>query len=224
MSVITISMKVGSEGSHIAEKVAQTLGYHLADKRRIGTILGQYGLVEFDKEYDSTPGFWAYFDTRRAKQRELVVGMLNQVILALARHGDMVILGRGSFAVLGGFADVLNVRIQAPLPIRIKRVMEQQNITEPDRAEAFVTENDRVRVAFVESSYGIRWDTASPFDLVIDTGKVAPGLAATWLVEANRVVKGRKGGDERTTGTIQVDPILASAVSEAFGCHIAHSE
>jgi len=151
-----------------------------------------------------------------------MVDMLNRVILALAHHGDMVILGRGGFAVLGGFADVLKVRIQAPLPIRIKRVMEQQNITEPERAEAFVTENDRVRIAFVESWYGVRWDTASPFDLVIDTGKVPPELATTWLVEANRVAKERKGGDERTTGTIQVDPVLASAVSDEFKCHVAH--
>jgi cytidylate kinase len=222
MSVITISMKVGSEGSHIAEKVAQTLGYHFADKRTIGKVLSQYGLVEFDEEYDSAPGFWARFNAQREERRKLMVDMLNRVILALAHHGDMVILGRGGFAVLGGFADVLKVRIQAPLPIRIKRVMEQQNITEPERAEAFVTENDRVRIAFVESWYGVRWDTASPFDLVIDTGKVPPELATTWLVEANRVAKERKGGDERTTGTIQVDPILASAVSDEFKCHVAH--
>ena len=222
MSVITISMKVGSEGSHIAEKIAQTLGYHFADKTTIGKVLSQYGLVEFDKEYDSAPGFWARFDAQREERRKSMVDMLNRVILALAHHGDMVILGRGGFAVLGGFADVLNVRIQAPLPIRIKRVMEQQNITEPERAEAFVTENDRVRIAFVESWYGVRWDTASPFDLVIDTGKVPPELATTWLVEANRVAKERKGGDERTTGTIQVDPILASAVSDEFKCHVAH--
>jgi cytidylate kinase len=222
MSVITISMKVGSEGSHIAEKVAQTLGYHFADKTTIGKVLNQYGLVEFDKEYDSAPGFWAHFDAQREERRKLMVDMLNRVILALAHHGDMVILGRGGFAVLGGFADVLNVRVQAPLPIRIKRVMEQENITEPERAEAFVTENDRVRIAFVESWYGVQWDTASPFDLVIDTGKVPPELATTWLVEANRVAKERKGGDERTTGTIQVDPILASAVSDEFKCHVAH--
>ena len=222
MSVITISMKAGSEGSHIAEKVAQTLGYHFADKTTIGKVLSQYGLVEFDKEYDSAPGFWARFDAQREERRKLMVDMLNRVILALAHHGDMVILGRGGFAVLGGFADVLNVRIQAPLPIRIKRVMEQQNITEPERAEAFVTENDRVRITFVESWYGVRWDTASPFDLVIDTGKIPPELATTWLVEANRVAKERKGGDERTTGTIQVDPILASAVSDEFKCHVAH--
>ena len=222
MSVITISMQVGSEGNHIAEKVAQTLGYHFADKRTIGKVLSQYGLVEFDEEYDSAPGFWARFNAQREERRKLMVDMLNRVILALAHHGDMVILGRGGFAVLGGFADVLKVRIQAPLPIRIKRVMEQQNITEPERAEAFVTENDRVRIAFVESWYGVRWDTASPFDLVIDTGKVPPELATTWLVEANRVAKERKGGDERTTGTIQVDPVLASAVSDEFKCHVAH--
>ena len=51
MSVITISREFGSEGDRIAQKVAQTLDYHFVDQKFIGTILGQYGYVEFDKEY-----------------------------------------------------------------------------------------------------------------------------------------------------------------------------
>jgi cytidylate kinase len=155
------------------------------------------------------PGFWARFDEMRAQ----TVKLLNQVILAFAHHSQVVILGRGGFAVLGGFADVLNVRIQAPLPLRVQRVKERNGITEPDKAEAFVKENDRVRVAFVESSYGVRWDAAHTFDLVIDTGKVPADCATTWLVEAFNILKGQKVQEELTTRTIEVDPILAKVVS-----------
>ena len=222
MSVITISREFGSGGSDIAKKVAQALGYHLADKQMIGRVLSQYGLVEFDKEYDAAPGFWDRFDARREERRELMVDMMDRVILALAHHGDVVILGRGSFAILGGFADVLNVRIQAPLPFRIKWVMEQQEIAEPDQAEAVVKEHDRVRVAFIESFYRVRWDESKAFDLVIDTGKVPPDLAARWLFEAVQALKERKGGGERAVDTIQVDAVLASTISDVLKCQVTH--
>ena len=39
-----------------------------------------------------------------------MVSVLNQVVQAVACHGDVVIRGRSGFAILGGFADVLHVR------------------------------------------------------------------------------------------------------------------
>jgi len=150
-----------------------------------------------------------------------MIDMLPQVSLALAHHGNVVILGRGSYAVLGGRADVLNVRVQAPFGSRIKWFMEQQNTTR-DEAEVLVRERDEVRAAFVQSWYGVRVDKTSLFDLVIDTGKVPPEMATRWLVELAQRLDMRKGDDERTTDTISVDPVLASAVSKQLECEAAH--
>ena len=218
MSVITISRELGSEGSYIAEKVAQALGYHFADKKTLEDVLIQYGFVEFDKEYDAAPSLWARFDARTTE----MINMLNRVIQAVARHGNVVILGRGSFAILSGFADVLNVRIQAPLPIRRARVMTQQKIAEPEQAEAIIKEADRVRAIFIESYYGVRWDAASAFDLVIDTGKVPPDLAVTWLADTVKAMPTRQAGEARMTSAIEEDSILASVVSDVLKCRETH--
>jgi cytidylate kinase len=40
-----------------------------------------------------------------------------------------------------------------------------------------VRESDKVRSAFIQSWYGIRWDQTDAFDLVIDTSKVQPDVA-----------------------------------------------
>jgi cytidylate kinase len=219
MAVMTISRELGSEGVTIAKKVAQELGYHFVDKDVIEKVLDQYGFVRFQKEYESGPGFWARFDGLRTRMVEFSY----RVIQSLARHGNVVIVGRGSFAVLQGFADVLNVRIQAPFPIRVRRVMEQQGIAEADKAEAFVKESDRVRTAFVESWYGIKWDTASAFDMMLDTGKVSPDMAAAWLVAALNALRERPvGGDQRTTNTIQVDYLLDNVISQTLDCQVTH--
>jgi len=103
-----------------------------------------------------------------------MVDMLNRVILALAQHGNMVILGRCGFAVLHDYVDVLNVRIQAPLEVRIKNVMSMNHFSSMDQAETFMKESDQVRTSFIESFYGVKWDSATAFDIIIDSNKIPP--------------------------------------------------
>jgi cytidylate kinase len=220
MAVVTISREIYSEGSYIGEKVAESLGYHFVGKNGIEKVFLEHGLVQFNKVYESVEGFWTRFDDMRTT----TIKLLKQVILALASHGNVVIVGRGAFAVLGAFAEVLNVRVQAPFAIRVKRVMEKEKIKEVQRAEAFLRKNDRERDVFVESFYNIRWKDAAPsaFDLVINTGKVLPDLAVSWLVEAVNALEERNVADERTIKTISVDPTLARTVSEVLGRHVTH--
>jgi cytidylate kinase len=221
MSVITISREFGSEGDDIAKRITQTLGYHFVDQEFIGTLLSQYGLIEFDREYETLPGFWEKFNAQRETRRDVMVDMLNRVMRAVAHHGDVVILGRSGFEVLGNFADVLHVRLQAPFSVRVARVMAQQKITS-EQAEAVVKESDRVRVAFAEEFYKVPWGAIHAFDLVINTDKISPDLATTWVVDAAKAFVTSPEVDKPTTGSIEVDPVLAVAVSDGLRCKKAH--
>jgi cytidylate kinase len=221
MAVVTVSRKLGSGGDNIADKAAQTLGYHFVDKELVGTVLSQYGLIDFAREYDYLPSFWEKFSAQKEGRREEMVNMLNRVIRAVAYHGNVVILGRSGFSVLEGFSDVLNVRIQAPLAFRVKQVMMQQKIA-ADRAETIVRYSDKVRSAFVKTFYGVQWDTTSAFDLLINTRKVSSELAIGWLVEAAKSIDERAKDDRPTTASIQVDSILDDAVSETLKCNATH--
>ena len=221
MSVVTISREFGSEGDTIAQGAAQALGYHFVDKKTIGTILEQYGFVEFDKEYQTLPSFWERFDAQRETQREGMVKMLNKVVQAIAHHGNAVILGRTGFEVLGSFADVLHVRLQAPFAVRIGRVMNSYNMTFEQARDA-VMENDKVRHAFVEEFYKVPWGTITAFDLVINTDKIAPELAEQWIVNAVKASTVNLETDHPNTTTLVVDRILADAVSEVLECKKEH--
>ena len=179
--------------------------------------------MEFDRMYESIPCFWDRFDAHRMERRTILISMLNQAIIALAGHGNMVIVGRGGFAVLAGLADVLHVRIQAPLPLRIHRATEQPAIAEPSRAEILVKENDRLQKGFVESVYGAQWDSAKCFDLVIDTGKISPDLAAGWVVDAVKALKVPDLSGVHTAAQLPVDHILASTVTDFFRCERVHA-
>jgi cytidylate kinase len=133
-----------------------------------------------------------------------MVGILNQIILALAHADHMVIIGRSSFAVLAGYADVLNVRIQAPLPTRIQQVAQRPNTRNLAHAETLVIQSDKARASFIEGFYGSRWDITKSFDLVIDTGKISQNLAADWLIEAVRGLSKEPLVGAHSLDTIQV--------------------
>jgi cytidylate kinase len=212
MAVVTLSREFGSQGSLVAERAARTLGYHLVDKSTIEKVFRDYGLPRLDEEYQSVPGFWDRFDLQRRDRRETLFTMLNQSLRAFAHHGDIVIVGRGGFSVLAGLADVLHVRIQAPLEVRIKRVAELPEVGSMVKAEAMVKANDHLLKTFIESVYGTAWDKAGNFDLVLDTGKLTVETAASMIVEATRALPAP--GRANCASGILVDRILSSAVAE----------
>jgi cytidylate kinase len=162
----------------------------------------------------------ASWNARRAE----ILKMLDKVNRALARHGNMVILEGGAFAVLGGLSDVLNVRIQASLPARVQWAMEHHEFSDRAKAEAFVSERDKARADFVEFSYKVRWDSVRAFDLVVDTDKLSPDLVVKWVTEAHQalVVSKKNPLGQDATRAIEVDSVLAGTVATALGCTAAH--
>ena len=221
MTVITISREYGSGGDQLAEKVAQSLGYHLVDKAFVSAVLCQYGLTEFDSEYEKQPGFWEGFDTEKAERRETMVRMLNQVVRAVARHGNVVILGRSGYAILAGLADVLHVRLQAPLDDRIELVRNATNVSLLE-ATALVKENDKMRKAFVESFYRVPWESALTFDIALNTSRVPVNVATDWVIQAAKLPP-RNLDIRMTTKQLEVDAVMQQTVSEKLKCAIEHA-
>ena len=132
MAVVTISREFGSEGNYIGRKVAEALGYHYVFKKEIGEALERFGISTFEKIYysEANYNFWSLFDEMKRETMDL----LAEIIRAFAFHGNLVIVGRCGYAILSEFTDVLNVRIQAPLSLKVKRIMREKMVT-PDEAK-----------------------------------------------------------------------------------------
>ena len=221
MRAITISREFGSGGDLLAQRVAEALGYHLVDKNFISTILCQYGVTEFDLEYEKQIGFWEGFDTNKTDRRGTMVRMLNQVVKTLALHGNVVILGRSGYAILTGLSDVLHVRLQAPLEDRIDRIRIEMKISR-EAAMALVKENDQIRTAFIESFYRVPWESPRAFDIAINSSVVPIELATNWIIEAAKLAP---ESAEKQAGTrqLELDPILMQAVTEKLKCTTEHA-
>jgi cytidylate kinase len=210
MAVVTISREFGSAGREVAHKAAELLGYHFVDKAAIGRVLAGYGLIDFSQTYESETGIWSTFDSKL----RTIVDMLGRLSFAVARHGHSVILGRGSYVVLGGLPSVLNVRLRAPFEWRVRRVMAEEGTNERARVENAVREGDKVRASFLSSVYGVRWDSIERFELVIDTSRIGIDRAAAWIAEAARQLPDLPEGVKIGAP----DSVLDEAIANELGC------
>jgi hypothetical protein len=181
-------------------------------------VFNQYGFTPFEKFYDSPVSFWDRFDT----MRKLTLDNLNGVIYALAQHGNVVIVGRGSFAALRGWGQVLHTRVRAPFEDRVRRFMETDSITDQAEAERLLEEAGSVRAAFVESTYHVAWDAASNFDLVMNTGKVPEEAAVSALSEILQAMDEGKADIEETADMEEKDKYMTAAVSAVLKCSEQH--
>lgn len=150
-----------------------------------------------------------------------MVRMLNQVVRAVARHGNVVILGRSGYAILAGLADVLHVRLQAPLDDRIELVRNATNASLLE-ATALVKENDKMRKAFVESFYRVPWESALAFDIALNTSHVPVNVATDWVIQAAKLPP-RNLDIRMTTKQLEVDAVMQQTVSEKLKCAIEHA-
>jgi cytidylate kinase len=213
MAVITISREIGSGGLDIAQQVAKTLGYEFADKHTAEGIFRQYGLTKFDDLYSSAPSF---LDLLNADNL-LLVSMANEILEAVAKRGNVVILGRAGFAVLADYADVLHVRIEAPFSERVQRVMAREGLTDLQAAEERVSEDDSIHRKYVQRFYDRQWDAPSNFALILDTSSLSSDMAVQRIVEAVKTLDQKVHGEDAvTTAKIDVDPVLADAIAKVM--------
>lgn len=212
MTVITVSRELGSNGAAIAEQVAAEMGYRFVTKAILEKVLHQYGLVRLNELYEKAPGLWARVDFANLE----LVSMLDKVIQGIAHLDNVVLLGRGGYAALSGYTNVLNVRVQAPLSVRVKRVMELEGLTDVAEAEKLIEQNDKARAMFVQGFYGVDFYNSRQFQLVLDTGITPSDTAAAWIIETARSLAAQPFSGAKTTLDIVVDKVMEDAIKQVL--------
>lgn len=187
---ITISREAGAEGGRIAGLVGQQLGWEVLDKSLLDRVAERYRISRqmLDK-VDETQANWAYdllgqwLDPKIVSQDRYVV-LLGRVILATARRGNVVLVGRGASFLLPR-DEGLAVRIVASDKYRVERLMERHEI---DAAEArkMMVELDRGREDLVRKYFHREVGDPHFYDLVLNVERLGPEGAARQIVAAYR--------------------------------------
>jgi cytidylate kinase len=175
MAIITISRQLASLGDETANELAKLLEYRIVNKQSLEKRIQPYGGADHKLEkYDERkPTFWAAF----SQDRDDYLHFLKTALLAEAREGNCVFMGRGAFAVFKDVPGVLSVSLVTPPDIRIKRVKSYFHCDEK-RARQIIDQSDHDRSGFHRSFFDVKWENPSNYHLTLNMGSIHPALAA----------------------------------------------
>ena len=193
--VITVSRETESGGEEIARLAAERLGIQVADRAILERIAQHEGLpiTHLSLFDDAVPGPIEALiaEWRTSVSQVIYLRRLVRVLLLLEREDNMVILGRGAAFVLTD-PGTLHVRIVAPMPCRVARLVEQRGVPGAE-AERMILQGDVARARFVRQAF--RVDIASPthYDLAVNTAELPlDGAAEVLAVAAHRKATRRR--------------------------------
>lgn len=109
-----------------------------------------------------------------------IVGM---VILNMAKEGSVLIIGRASQVLLKDNLDALHIKVIAPLPRRVEKVMRTEGITQREATQRILA-SDQARAEYLRRYYGVNWLDPQLYDLVINTGRISIQTAIQLVVMA----------------------------------------
>ncbi len=175
MNVVTISRQLGSHGFEIGKSVAEQMGYRLVWRELINQAAIRAGAPDVALAMIDELNLLGMCPS--PEKCLAYITAVGNVLTELAQDGNVVIVGRGGQVVLKDRADVLHVRIIAPIETRIARVVAKRNVT-PEAALAQIQTSDRTRRQYFQRFYQIQWDDPAFYDLIINSGRISLPAAA----------------------------------------------
>ena len=182
--VITIEREYGSGGVDIAGKLAERLGWKLWNQLLTDEIArvmdcDSRAVEEHEERKDALHyrlfkaflrgSFEGTLNTPRLKMvdADCIREAAERVVMAAAKEGNCVIVGRGSAYYLHERHDAFHVLIYAPLEEKVRR-LRQMGKSEEEALELAETV-DRDRAAYIKQYFGVEWPPRYHFHLMINS-------------------------------------------------------
>ena len=194
---ICISREYGARGAAMGRVVAERLGFRFYAQELIHDIaeaadVRQQVVESLDERVqDGISELISSLIKRGVFAPSDYLRNLSKVVLTLANHGKGVIIGRGAHFILD-VDTTLRVRVIAPLPTRIARIVERDGLSE-GQARGVILRIDAERAAFHKQHYGADAGDPVNYDLVINAGTLGLEGGADATVRAFERRFGRQG-------------------------------
>ena len=185
--VITIARTYGSGGKTVGKMLAQELGIKYYDREILRLASDDSGINEslfgkMDEKLQSTSLFRIakklYTGEVIAPDREDFVCNDNlfryqsKIIKQLAEEESCVIIGRCADYVLKEYKNAIRIFCYAPLEDCIRREMELNHRTKKESLKV-IEKSDKFRKEYYKYYTGQQWDSASNYDLCINTASLS---------------------------------------------------
>jgi cytidylate kinase len=201
--VLTLARELGAGDTGFAPTLAARLRLRPCDRDLLELEAVRLGVPEAELEkIDEQPaGIFQRFRPGGLYQRYFET--LRQLVNELAARGDVLIVGRGGSRFLRDSPSAFDVRLVAPMPVRVRRVMEHRWLREGP-ARTLIAESDGQRRRFYQDYFGADWSDPLEYHLTINTGRLGP-TAVDLLAFAAERYWGRPGS--RTSALASTAPV-----------------
>jgi cytidylate kinase len=192
---IALSREAGAGATLVARAVGGRLGWAVYDRELVQHVADDWGVqAALLESVDEKRTGWLRERLDSLKPGPVVsdatyTRRLVKTLLALASHGECVIVGRGGAQVLPP-ETTLRVRLVGPPEQRIGSVSRRFGIPREEAARRVGT-TDRERARFVADHFGK--DAADPrqYDLVLNSSRFSVGECAGLIVDALRALQAK---------------------------------
>ncbi len=204
--VVCISRELGADGERVGQLVAEQLDLQYVDEEVIARAAERGGVepsaladteqrksrllrvLELLGDSGGASGTIGLESSAiRSAREESHRGLIRAVIEEVANAGNAVIVAHAASMALTGRDGVLRVMLTASPEIRIRRIAEAEG-TDDRQAAKLVRGGDAARAEYVERFYAIDRELPTHYDLVVNTGTLAPERAAEVIAHAAGVV------------------------------------
>lgn len=219
MAVITISREYASGGDEVASRLCEVLGYRSFGKRQIldaarQTNLSQINAIDYTEDnhevqnfldrlllgqtaspvqriaWSENPSIAPRPDQADVKETE-VIRLVQRAVQVALRDNNMVIVGRGGQVLLQDSPGVIHVRVEAPIELRFKNVIEQMRNEQGDTrpleelrrsAGDLIANRDVASADYVKRYYQVDWADPQLYHMVLNLGKLSVEQAVQMIV------------------------------------------
>ncbi len=180
MAIITVSRGSMSGGVQFASCLARRLTFPCVSREVLTQAAERIGVSEdlLVGKIKKSAGVWERLTT----DRRLYLVAVQSALADACSAGDLVYHGHAGHMLLKGVPTVIKVRLIAPMAMRIRAVMEQQNLGSR-AAQEYIRNVDEERVRWTKLIYGVNWRDPSNYDLVINLAEISIDSACA-MVEA----------------------------------------
>jgi cytidylate kinase len=171
--VLTLSREFGAGETQFAVALAERLSMQPYDRELLEQEAVRLGVpeTEIEKIDEQPASIFQRFRPGSIYQR--YIQALEQIMKQLAERGDVILVGRAGNCLLRDDPRAFHVRLVAPMPVRLRRVMEYRWVRE-GVAKKLLAQSDAQRRSFYESYFGVDWANPLEYHLTVNSGRLGP--------------------------------------------------
>lgn len=170
MPVIAMTQEMASLGKDVALGVCEALGLQQV-RHEVGDVVAGRMQVKKSLIRRIREGRASAVERWAADEKTISIFTAEE-IYDLAVKGNVLIRGWGATLWLRHVKHVPCVRVCAPTPLRIKRLMERLETDDEELARHEIEADDAARAARMEEHFNVKWGDPTLYDLTLNTERI----------------------------------------------------